>query len=345
MTDGQSFRNDRCGPYESLIERARAAHITLSSIAIGADADTKLLQDLARWGAGRYHFAAQPSDIPRLTLIESQIASAEPQIEGDFRAQLQAPHPLLRDFTPNQIPKLTGYVGTTIKPEAELVLKSPQDDPVLATWQYGLGRAVAWTPSADAPWADAWPNWPDYGKFWAQIIRYALPAPDSGPLQVRATPHGDAVTITADALAPSGAPIDLADTTAAITLPDGSTRRVPLRQTAPGHYVEDLALPGNGAYAIEVTQRKDGAERTAAAGYVQRPSAEYTPSAGGAALLAQISAATGGTVLKNPAAPGQLATAPGTTRELWPWLILVAALLWPAEIAVRRGWLRWPLYR
>ncbi|HEX9370344.1 MAG TPA: VWA domain-containing protein, partial [Roseiflexaceae bacterium] len=175
MTDGQSFPNDRCGPYAALIERARAQNITLSAIAIGEDADTRLLPDLARWGAGRYHFAAQPEDIPRLTLIESQIASAEPQIEGDFRANLAAPHPLLRDFTPNQIPRLGGYVGTTIKPEAELVLKSPEDDPVLATWQYGLGRAVAWTPSVDAPWAELWPNWPEYGKFWAQIIRYTLP--------------------------------------------------------------------------------------------------------------------------------------------------------------------------
>jgi Ca-activated chloride channel family protein len=340
MTDGQSFRNDTCGPYPVLIERARAAGITLSSIAIGEDADTELLQSLARWGAGRYHFAAQPEDIPRLTLIESQIASAEPQIEGDFRAQLQAPHPLLRDFTPNQIPKLTGYVGTSIKPAAELVLKSPQDDPVLATWQYGLGRAVAWTPSADAPWAEAWPNWPDYGKFWAQIIRYTLPEPDSGPLQVRATPHGDTVTIAVDALAPSGAPIDLADTAATVTLPDGGRRRIPLRQTAPGHYVEDVALPSDGAYAIAVTLRKDGAERSTATGYVQHPSAEYIPTTGGAALLAQISAATGGAALTGPADTTVVAAKTSAARELWPWLLLLAALLWPLEIAVRRGVLR-----
>ena len=142
MTDGQSFRNERCGPYDTLIAQARAQDITLSAIAIGEDADTQLLQDLARWGGGRYHFADQPEDIPRLTLLESQIASSEPQIEGDFRASLQAPHPLLRDFAPNEIPRLGGYVGTTLKPAAELVLKSPQDDPVLATWQYGLGRAA-----------------------------------------------------------------------------------------------------------------------------------------------------------------------------------------------------------
>jgi uncharacterized membrane protein len=349
MTDGQSFRNDRCPPYPTLLERARAQDITLSSIAIGEDADTQLLQDLARWGAGRYHFAAQPEDIPRLTLLESQIASAEPQIEGDFRANLQAPHPLLRDFTPNQIPRLGGYVGTTIKPAAELVLKSPEDDPVLAAWQYGLGRAVAWTPSVDAPWAETWPNWPEYGKFWAQIIRYTLPEPDSGSLQVHVSARDDAtsgadaaaVAIVAESFAPSGEPLDLADTEATVTLPDGSARRIPLRQVAPGRYAADVTLPTDGPYAVEVQQRKDGAEDTASAGYVQHPSSEYTPAPGGAALLSRISAATGGTVLQGgavaaPAAPSMA----GSTRELWPWLLIAAALLWPLEIAARRGLLR-----
>jgi Ca-activated chloride channel family protein len=342
MTDGQSFRNDSCPPYERLIDRARSQDITLSSIAIGEDADQRLLQELARAGAGRYHFAAQPEDIPRLTMLESQIASAEPQIEGDFRASLQAPHPVLRDFAANEIPRLGGYVGTTIKPAAELVLKSPEDDPVLAAWQYGLGRAVAWTPSVDAPWAESWSNWPEYGQFWAQIIRYTLPEPDSGPLQVRAAPKAgpgaDAVTITADSLAPSGEPVDLADTEASITLPDGSARRIPLRQIAPGRYAADVTLPADGPYAIEVRQRKNSVERAASAGYVQRPSAEYAPQAGGPTLLAQISAATGGSVLSESAAtPSGAAAAGSTSRELWPWLLLAAVLLWPIEIAVRRG--------
>jgi uncharacterized membrane protein len=346
MTDGQSFRNDNCPPYERLIDRARAQDITLSAIAIGEDADQRLLQELARAGAGRYHFAAQPEDIPRLTLLESQIASAEPQIEGDFRASLQAPHPVLRDFAPNEIPRLGGYVGTTIKPAAELVLKSPEDDPVLAAWQYGLGRAVAWTPSVDAPWAELWPNWPEYGQFWAQIIRYTLPEPDSGPLQVHAAPSTaqsaglgpDAVTIVADSLAPSGEPVDLADTEANVALPDGSVRRVPLRQVAPGRYAAEVALPADGPYAIAVRQLKDGEERTAAAGYVQRPSAEYTPRSGGTTLLAQISAASGGEVLGGAATTPASTTVPGAaTRELWPWLLLAAVLLWPIEIAARRG--------
>jgi uncharacterized membrane protein len=339
LTDGRSFSTTR-GPYQDVVARAREQNITLSAIAIGEDSDTELLQDLARWGAGRYHFAGQPEDIPRLTLLESQIASAEPQIEGNFRAELQAPHPLLREFAPNQIPKLEGYVGTTIKPEAELVLKSPEGDPVLATWQYGLGRAVAWTPSVEAPWAESWSNWPDYGKFWAQIIRYTLPEPDSGPLQIRTVPHGEGVTISVDSLSLSGEPLDLADTEATFKLPDGSARTIVLRQTAPGRYAEDVALPSDGPYTIDVQQRKGDALYSASAGYVQRPSDEYLPAGDGTALLGQISAATGGSVLSSTAGP--LAAAPATTndtRSFWPWLLLAAALLWPIEIALRRGWL------
>jgi uncharacterized membrane protein len=346
LTDGRSFDTTR-SRYREIIDQARAQNITLSAIAIGRDSDIELLQSLAQWGAGRYHFAAEPNDIPRLTLLESEIARAEPQVEGNFHADIQAPHPLLRGFTPSQMPELKGYVATTIKPEAEVVLRSPERDPVLATWQYGLGRAVAWTPSVDAPWAEGWTDWPDYGTFWAQVIRYTLPEPDSGPLQIRVTPRsgvptgpGAAVTISADSLAPSGEPLDLADTEATITLPDGTKRTVPLRQTAPGRYAEDVTLPTDGPYAIEVRQRKGADEREASAGYVQRPSAEYLPSQGGAQLLKQISQASGGATLTSL---DTLVTANVEEQDavgVWIWLLAAAALLWPIEIAVRRLWRR-----
>lgn len=347
LTDGRSFTTNR-PVYRDMVERARAQDITLSSIAIGSDADTELLRELAQYGGGRYHFANSPEDIPRLTLLESEILRTEPQVEGDFRAELVTPHPALRNFAPNEIPGLQGYVATTIKPESELILQSPENDPVLAAWQYGLGRAVAWTPSIEAPWAQNWSNWPEYGQFWAQIIRYTLREPDSGPLQVRVTPRGDAVTLSADAVAPNGEPLDLADMDATITLPDGTTRTLPLRQTAPGHYAQDVTLPGDGPYALTVYARKDGDERLADAGYVQRYPNEYLPqsnesgSISGTALLEQISALSGGTVLGATDRPGLAAevAAEGNAQGLWPWFLLAAALLWPVEIAVRRGWIR-----
>ena len=89
LTDGRSFTDDRQA-YRMLLEEARSQNITLSTIAIGTDADINLLQELARWGAGRYHYAAEPNDIPRLTLLESEIVRTEPQVEGDFRAEQTA---------------------------------------------------------------------------------------------------------------------------------------------------------------------------------------------------------------------------------------------------------------
>jgi Mg-chelatase subunit ChlD len=346
LTDGRSFTSGRL-QYRNLLDRARAQQITVSSIAIGEDSDIRLLQDIADWGAGRYHFAGSAEDIPRLTLLESEIARGEPQIEGNFRAEQQAPHPVLRELSASQMPELNGYVGTQIKPEAELVLQSPDDDPVLAVWQYGLGRAVAWTPTIAEPWAADWPAWPQYNLFWSQMVRYTLPEPDSGPLRVRVTTRNDVTTIHVDSLSPSGAPVDLADTEAAVTLPDGTVRALALRQVGPGRYEQQLSLPTDGPYAIDVQQSKrepqEIIERTASVGHSIQYPGEYRPTSSNLALLTEVSALTDGRVLAEQGGVGlNPVEAPlaGGSVDLWPWLMLAALLLWPLEIIVRRGWLR-----
>ncbi len=345
LTDGRSFTTNRA-TYRSLVERMHSRGITLSAIAIGADADTDLLRELAQLGGGRYHFAATPADIPRLTLLESEILRTEPQVEGEFRAELASPHPTLRSFSANQLPSLQGYVATTMKPEAELVLKSPENDPVLAAWQYGLGRAVAWTPSTESPWAANWSNWPDYGRFWAGLIRYTLPEPDSGPLQVRVSQSGDAATITADAIGSAGEPLDLADVQVSLTLPDGSARSLELRQIAPGRYAQTILLSAEGAYALAVRALKEDTIRSTQIGFVRSFPAEYLPTSSardgilrGQPLLEAIESASrpGG---ENGAPPGGIPDS-SDGQAIWPWLLLVVALIWPLEVAIRRGWLRW----
>lgn len=344
LTDGRSFTTNRAA-YQSLTEQLRANNATLSSIAIGADSDTELLRELAKLGAGRYHFADKPADIPRLTLLESEILRTEPQVEGNFYPEMSRPHPVLRTFTPNTIPELAGYVATTAKPEAEVVLSSPEDDPVLAVWQYGLGRAVAWTSSVEAPWAPNWSNWPDYGTFWAQIIRYTLPEPDSGPLQLRVSRDAQgSTTLIADAIV-NGQPLDLADVSAEITMPNGNVQSVGLRQIAPGRYSSSVTLPLQGPYTMAVSATQGQVQETTKIGYVQAYSSEYLPArsqSDGAKLMQAISTASGGEVLNadSQIKPQQTGQTAGQGISLWPWLLGLAILLWPLEIAIRRGWLR-----
>ncbi len=342
LTDGRSFTNDQ-DAYQRLIEAARAQKITLSTIAIGQDSDTELLDKLAKWGNGRYYFTSKPEDIPKLTLQESEIARADPSVETTFQADLALPHPLLRDFAPAKLPQVEGYVATTLKEGADLVLRSPEKDPVLATWQYGLGRAVAWTPSLTEPWAKRWPLWEDYGRFWAQVVRYTLPEPDSGPLQVQFRPQPGGVKLIAEATQPGGQPLDLADAQARVTLPDSKQYDTSLWQIAPGRYAQDLLLPNEGAYTFLVALERKGQLQRTEVGYVKAVPAEYTPPSNlpkGRDLLQQIASLTGGKVLGAEEIP-PLATptreqTPSTTWPLALWFLLVALLCWVLEIAERR---------
>ena len=67
LTDGES--NDR--GYEDLLARMQPAQITLSTLAIGSDADTRLLSNLAHIGGGRYYFTERSTQIPRIASKET----------------------------------------------------------------------------------------------------------------------------------------------------------------------------------------------------------------------------------------------------------------------------------
>ena len=53
------------------------------------------------------------------------------------------------------------------------VLARDKKDPVLAAWQYGLGRVVAFTASPEHD-AEAWVGWEGFGKFWSQLVHWAV---------------------------------------------------------------------------------------------------------------------------------------------------------------------------
>lgn len=337
LTDGRSYFNNYLR-YQQLIETARAAQITLSTIAIGLDSDTELLEQLAQWGNGRYYFVAEATDLPRITLQESEIASAELTVEQPVPVLLKQPHPLVRNLDPRALPNLDGYIALQPRPEATIVLESPADDPLLAVWQYGLGRSVAWTASAAAPWAANWPGWPEYDRFWSQIVRYTLPTPDSGPLQVRVEPTAAGARLVVAAQTAGGSPIDLAQASARVTLPDGSEQSVSLAQIAPGTYARELALTTTGPYQITVALFAGGQTLQRSIGYVLSPPAEYalTDPAQGEVLLQQIAAITGGS-LEPALAETSTLPMPSTVTSLWPLLASLALALWLVEIALRRN--------
>ncbi len=340
LTDGRSFTNNYFN-YMSLMEFARANAITLSTIAIGLDADRLLLEQLADWGGGRSYYADRPVDIPRLTLMESSIARADTLVEGALEPRLNRAHPIMRDFAPAELPPLSGYIATTPRQTAEVVLRAPENDPLLAVWQYGLGRSVAWTATLGAPWAEAWTGWEGFARFWAQVVRYTLPTADSGSIQVGVEPIDGGVRLLVDALQPGGSSLDLATINAQVTLPDGSEQEFAVGQRAPGRYSRDLSLTMPGAYAMTLTIVHDGEAQERAIGYVQPIPAEYRMQEDPLAaqeLLTALAVTTGGSLRTTllPDADPTSGIQEELPRPLWPWLLGTALVLWVSEIALRR---------
>lgn len=316
LTDGQSF-DGLAGPqaYDEVVDAAVEANITLSTIAIGAEADQELLAYLAERGRGRYHFAPVPEELPALTIAESDILRSNALQEGEFQPTVFAPHPILRgllsaltDTSPNQaekLPLLSGYLAQTPKSRAEISLQVGPGDPLLSVWGYGLGRVAAWTSAANGEWAAEWEQWPEASRFWGQVVGYTLPEPGLGLLQLQAEVSPDGVTtLTAEGLTATDQPVDLARTEAILTTPGGREIPLTLRQTAPGRYQQRLRLADPGVYQLTATQNR-GAEaaQTAIIGFAVPYPVEFAlPVEGtGEPLLQQVALVSGGRTF----APGE----------------------------------------
>ena len=72
------------------------------------------------------------------------------------------------------MPILHGYVSTTAKPRADVVLKSDKDEPVLAVWQYGLGRTAAWTSDLSGQWTSDWIASDEGMSILRNLISYSM---------------------------------------------------------------------------------------------------------------------------------------------------------------------------
>lgn len=328
MTDGES--NDK--GYEELLARMAPAQITLSTLAIGSDADTRLLTTLAHLGGGRYYFTERSSQIPRIASKETTILTRNAVIDGQVAPEVSDPSPILRSIS-GDLPQLNGYVATTRKDRAVTALETERGHPLLAHWQYGLGRVVAWTSEAQQGWASAWSTWPDAGQFWSQAVRWALPAPVEANFQpsVQVGADGRQVHLSVRALSDDGRYADLQDTRATVVGPDGPTRELRLRQQGPGDYAIDTRVAAPGQYRVLFAQ---GAREELAA--FEAPDSIELHSVGtNSALLDQLADASGGHPLLAPTdlKPGQ---GQGPPIELWPWLLVLALVLLPVDVLVRR---------
>jgi hypothetical protein len=314
----------------------KAAGITLSTVGAGGGANP-FLEQLATQGGGRFYAAANPASIPDIFLKETQQVAGEQIVEEQFFPIETSKSPITRGFDVG-FPQLLGYNGTTAKPAAQTILVTSRDDPLLAQWQYGLGRSVAWTSDSTGRWAKSWIGWDGFSKFFSQLVGWTFPGEETGGIEASFESTGSGTRLHIQSVESDGSPRDFYKTIAVLVGPDLTPHEVGLDQVAPGVYETDLGQIDSGAYAVRVTQTRPGAAALGrTVGLVEPVAAEYRLLGINRALLATLRAATGGREVVLPADPWThdlRATASFT--ELWPWLLILALLLWPFDIALRR---------
>ncbi len=123
-----------------------------------------------------------------------------------------------------------------------------QGDPLLAHWQYGLGRAVAFTSDARAKWAKDWLGWAKYKQFWTQIAQWSLRRLENSDFTTEVSVDRGEAQIGVEALNEQGNYRNFLDLKAAVVSPKGVKMTVPLTQAGPGHYEARFPVRETGLY-------------------------------------------------------------------------------------------------
>ena len=335
LTDGVSTP----GPFYELATQMAAEKITVSTVAIGDDADGQILQQIANWGSGRFYLAQDPRTVPQIFAKETMTASKSAIQEAPFVPVPVRPADFLAGVNFEKAPFLLGYVTTRPKPTAEVWLATEKNEPLLATWRFGLGQAGAWTSDARNRWAVEWLRWDGFGKFWAQLVRRLARSGAVRKFPVSVEREGGEFVLRADAVDALGRFIGGVEGEAVVSGPDGEQRKLPLEKITSGRYEARWPAGKPGAYHTQVTFTKDGetVDRQSI-GVTEGYPLEFLPRAPDENLLRSLSEQTGGTLNPDPKALWQDDRTATEERELWPWLASLALLLFLGDVALKR----WP---
>ncbi|HTK77907.1 MAG TPA: FixH family protein, partial [Gemmataceae bacterium] len=337
LTDGISSP----GPFEEISQNMANARITCSTVGIssgGEEVDEKLLKEIATIANGRYYFTDDPASVPQIFAKETVTASKSAINEQPFLPQVLRPTQVLSEISFADAPFLLGYVTTRPKPTCEFILATEKGDPLLAWWRYGLGMTVAFTSDAKSRWAAEWLSWPGFSKFWAQVVRHAMRKSETKGVSVQVEQKDRQATVTLDAVDPRGRFLNKAETEMTVIDPSLGNKKLTMEQTAPGRYVATFDTPAAGAYHVEMSQKLNGQplhqqSRGLVVGYAEELRLKPTNED----LLRAVSRLSGG--MYNPT-PEQVFQAPEKiaqrTTPLWPYLVVAAALMFLADVALRR---------
>ncbi len=332
---------DPSPPAPELVKRFNAAKITISTVVIQPhdQSGSQNMWEIAREHQGRFYQVKDPKQIPNIFLKEAATVSRSAIVEDTFIPHVTAESTILKGL--GGLPPLLGYVATSPKATAREILRSKEDDPILATWQYGLGKSVAWTSDARRRWSAGWLPWSGYSKYWAQAVRWAMRTTTGADLQTNVTIDKGKGKVSIEAVDEKGNFVNFLNPKARLIKPDYKASDITLEQVGPGRYEAQFDARQLGTYLVNIRTQKGDETRSQITGGVLPYSPEYASIGTNDFLLRQIADRSNGDVLKlDDTDATKVFNRPRTAARLpvdiWLPLLMLAACLFPLDVAVRR---------
>ncbi|MCU0876203.1 MAG: VWA domain-containing protein [Pirellulaceae bacterium] len=341
----------------------KAAGVKISTAAVGSHgpATSAELQRIANITGGKYYVVTNPKALPRIFQIEARRV-ARPLVKEDPKGipivVSDPSHEMIQNVG-DGVPPVTGFVLTTKKenPLVEVLMRAGNIDPengtVLASWQFGAGKSVAFTSDAGRKWAGQWTSWDGYDKTFSQMIRWAMrPVNEEGKFSIATDFKDGKVRVVVTALDKNDEFLNFLNMSAAGSGPEMENVELNFRQEAPGRYVGEFPADKAGSYLLAVNTGQGN--NMLLTGVTVPYSAEFRDREENRALLTTLAGQkpTGGqpgVLIEGEMQDGaidRLVAAADTFRrtlakavssqEFWPYFLLVAAVVFLADVFVRR---------
>ncbi|HTW89849.1 MAG TPA: VWA domain-containing protein, partial [Candidatus Binataceae bacterium] len=337
LTDGDTNREYH--DHDTLIADYAREGIPVSTIRIGPDlANLRLLKDFASVTGGTFYRVGDIEKLPQLLVHLTQRTTSRNRHDHAIAAGDHST--ILNGIEIDQMPPLDYAAEADVKDGAEVPLRlrhGGKTQPLLATWQYGLGRTAAFTADPDALTTLAWVRWDRYAEFWSQLVGWVMRQGSSGPFDLRITDLPEGVKIEAQKA-------DSAPVTGLYCRVSGKnlTLDVALSQVDTALYRGETGTLPPGTYNATLMLRANDLERVLESqplivAPVAADAAELKLRPPDIELLRNLAAATGGALT---VVPSEVLRHRGATaidyRSAAPYLLPIAILLMLGSVFVRR---------
>ena len=261
LSDGKIPLTD--SSYVNEINNLRKDGITVSTVALGGDADVPFMKLLAQYGKGVFYHVNDPSQLPKIFVEDIKVSTGEKTIKE------QESFPVAQTVFGSRVinlapyPSLKGFVETVKKEGAELELEIRSAEtayPLQASWRSGQGAVIGFASDASGRWSSPWISWESFTKFWTTSIERVKAAnlkSDAGiDFDLNSSVEGDTLKLDLAIFDPELSRKPVSTVSAVVGLPSGQNANVVFNASAPGRFIAEIkdASPGN--YRAEVRYKE-----------------------------------------------------------------------------------------